>query len=73
VNSAGTGLPLVPGGHSLLKRKVFQFGFTAGIILLFYLGVKKRFFCELPHEEILLAQSLPLMPGRALPFVKGRK
>ena len=37
INSAGAGLAPHAGGHSLLKRKVFQFGFTARIILLFIL------------------------------------
>jgi len=39
--------------------------------------VKKRFFCELPHEEILLAQACPLRPeGHALRkqyFPRGEK
>ena len=42
--SAGAGLAPHAEGHSLLNGKVFRFGFPAGIILLFYLGVKERFF-----------------------------
>ncbi|EJF41443.1 hypothetical protein HMPREF1141_1297 [Clostridium sp. MSTE9] len=35
--------------------------------------VRAQLACGCPRVGFLLAQGLPLVPGRALPFVKGRK
>ncbi|WP_283610193.1 hypothetical protein [Faecalispora anaeroviscerum] len=44
-----------------------------GMLFFSRFGERESVFYRSSREEILLAQGLPLMPGRALTFAEGRK